>query len=670
MQRITVPLFILLMIAMPAVAAEHDGHAGTTWTCSMHPQIQLPDQGQCPICFMDLIEVPKAGPRDKPQSLRQISFDERARRLARVEVTSVISSDSAVQTRLVGKVEYDETYMGRITAWVSGRIDRLDVAYTGAVVKKGQVVAQIYSPELLTAQAELIQAAESYEVALKGTSKLLLKSSKRNMQASKEKLRLLGLSKGRIQAILSRKAPADHINITAPMGGIVIRKDVVEGVYVKTGTSLFTIADLRHLWVVLEAYESDLGRIKLGQDVEFSVEAFPGHPFHGKVVYIDPLVDPKSRTVRVRLNVDNSDGQLVPGMFVQALVNRASGPRKAILLIPASAPLLTGKRALVYVEIREGVYEGREVVLGPKNGEFYEVRFGLAEGERVVSRGGFKIDSAIQIQARPSMMNVYTGSPASGEVPPLFLSRLGLLRGQFVLVSEQVHSGDMQGAFTSARKMQAQLAKLPVADLQGDTKQAWQEMRMTLGADLFLLVDAKNQQDLEQVYAEMAVHFQHVTTHFKLQPHPLKLGTPELRASFAIVLSHYLDLQKSLASDDEPGAKKAIVLLQTAFTKAGQDMTASEISSLADTLHKQLATLTQAKDLQQIRKEFAPVSVIVAKVLQLVDVPLATPLYLQFCPMAFDGRGATWVADSEEINNPYFGPMMLRCGEVRRQLQN
>ncbi len=669
MQRIAVLLFVLSMIALPAVAAEHDGHAGTIWTCSMHPQIQLPDQGQCPICFMDLIKVPKAGPGDKPQSLRQISFDERARRLAQVEVTAVVSSDRLAQTRLVGKVEYDEAHMGRITAWVSGRIDRLDVAYTGAVVKKGQVVAKIYSPELLTAQAELIQAAESYEVAKKGTSELFRKSSKRNMQASKEKLRLLGLSKGQIKAVLGRKAPADHINITAPMGGIVIRKDVVEGVYVKTGTSLFTIADLRHLWVVLEAYESDLGRIKLGQNVEFNVEAFPGHPFHGKVVYIDPLVDPQSRTVRVRLNVDNPDGQLIPGMFVQALVSRDSGTRKATLLISASAPLLTGKRALVYVELKEGVYEGREVVLGPRNGEFYEVRFGLAEGDRVVSRGGFKIDSALQIQARPSMMNVYAGSPR-GEVPSLFLSRLGLLQSQFVLVSGQVHSGDMQGAFASGRKMQAQLVKLPVADLQGDSKQAWQEMRMTLGADLFLLAEATDQQDLEQIYAEMAVHFQHVTSHFKLPPHLLKLGTPELRASFTIVLRHYLDLQRGLAGDDEEAAKEAIGLLQTALAGAGQDMTFADISALGDILQQQLTTLVQAEDLQQIRKGFAPVSETITKVLALVNVSMATPLYLQFCPMAFAGKGATWIADTEEINNPYFGSIMHSCGEVTRQLQD
>jgi Cu(I)/Ag(I) efflux system membrane fusion protein len=661
----------LSVVVLAAEPADHD-HADTVWTCSMHPQIQLPEPGQCPICFMDLIEVPQVKPGAEPQSLRQISFDERARKLAQVEVTPVVYADSTVHTRLVGKVEYDESSMGRIAAWVSGRIDRLDVGYTGAVVKKGQVMAQIYSPELLTAQAELIQASTSFETAQGSSNDLVRQSGKRILESSKQKLRLLGLSADQIQQVLRAETPADHMNITAPMGGIVISKDVVEGAYVKTGTNLFTIADLRRLWVVLEAYEADLSRITLGQDVEFSVEAFPGQEFHGVVAYIDPLVNKTSRTVGVRLNVDNSDGRLIPGMFVQAQVAEKVNTATQTLIIPASAPLLTGKRALVYVELKEGLYEGREVVLGPRIGDFYEVRFGLAEGEKVVSRGGFKIDSAIQIQARPSMMNVYNGSPVSEEpLPGLFLSRLHILQTQFTLLSDQVHSGDVEGAMGSVKKMQGSLEELPVDDTLGDSKQPWQEMRMTLGADLFLLARAENKQDLAHMYAETAVHFHALTTHFSLGTTVQRSSSAALRTAGAVFISHYLELQAALAGDDEGGAREIIKHLEGSLPALLAAMTTdAELAPSALALQQQITALRSVQSLQHIREEFYPLSQTLATLLTQVDLPVATPLYENFCPMAFGNQGATWIAGSDQINNPYFGSMMLRCGEVRRQLQD
>ncbi len=674
MKQFLLVIVLLFAFALPSFGVEqdgHEGHDGTIWTCSMHPQIQLPESGQCPICFMDLIEVPKAKPGDESQSLRQISFDERARRLAQVEVTSVVYADNAVQTRLVGKVDYDESSMGRIAAWVSGRIDRLYVGYTGAVVEKGQVLAQIYSPELLTAQAELIQAGTSFEQAQTSASELVRQSAKRTMEAAKEKLRLLGLSSTQIHDVLMKKKPADHIDITAPMGGIVISKDVVEGVYVKTGTSLFTIADLRHLWVVLETYESDLSRIVLGQDVEFSVEAFPGHGFHGEVAYIDTRVDGQSRTVQVRLNVDNPDGRLVPGMFVQAQVKRTIDVAQQTLIIPASAPLLTGKRALVYVEVKEGVYEGREVVLGSRNGDFYEVRFGLSEGEKVVSRGSFKIDSAIQIQANPSMMNVYGGSPRSvTATPDLFLSRLRLLQDQFTLLSDQVHGEDLTGALATVGKMQARLVELPVDESLGESQPIWQEIRMTLGADLFLLAEAEDIQDLSHIYAEMAVHFNHLSSHFGLETRAGNRGSAPLRQELADFTRLYLDLQAALAADDVPLAGAVIVKLNKGVPSLVSELASEPSLSPATTaLQEQVALLQKAKTLQHLREEFYPLSQTMVTLLNHIEVPLATPLYEQYCPMAFDNKGATWLAGSDQINNPYFGKMMLRCGEVRQQLQ-
>ncbi|MBU1234034.1 MAG: efflux RND transporter periplasmic adaptor subunit, partial [Proteobacteria bacterium] len=384
--------------------------AETVWTCSMHPQIQLPESGQCPICFMDLIQIIKESGVDR-QSLRQITFDDRAQKLAQVEVQPVIRGKAAIEVRMVGKIDYDETRVAAISSWVNGRIDKLYVDYTGAYVRRGQAMAEVYSPELVTAQAELIQAYSALKRTEQSANEIIRKTAGRTLEASREKLRLLGLGDAQLRAIEKQGEPTDHITLTAPLSGIVIKKDVNEGMYVKTGSPIYTVADLDQVWVVLEAYESDIRAIALGQQVHFTVESYPGTAFQGEVAYIDPLVNNKTRTVRIRLNVANTGAKLKPGMFVRATSSSmvAKDPGDGFLLIPASAPLVTGKRALVYVQTpkQAGVYVGREIILGQRRGDFYQVNSGLEEGELVVTRGNFKIDSAIQLQGRPSLMNPY-----------------------------------------------------------------------------------------------------------------------------------------------------------------------------------------------------------------------------------------------------------------------
>ena len=313
--------FLLTPFSSIAGEEEHDHTAETVWTCSMHPQIQLPESGQCPICFMDLIEIVKESSKNK-QSLRQISFDRRARKIAEVEVQPVTRGHAATEVHMVGKIDYDETRVGTITSWVNGRIDKLFVDYTGSQVKRGQAMANIYSPELITAQAELIQALAAFKRTQESQNEIIRNTASRTLNASREKLRLLGLSTKQLQAIEQLGKPTNHITLTAPLSGIVIKKDVNEGMYVKTGSPIYTLADLKQLWVILEAYESDLQDISLGQQVDFTVESYPGTAFQGKIAYIDPLVNEKSRTIRIRLNVENKDGKLKPGMFVQ--IGRAS----------------------------------------------------------------------------------------------------------------------------------------------------------------------------------------------------------------------------------------------------------------------------------------------------------------------------------------------------------
>lgn len=405
----------------------------TMWTCSMHPQIRQPAPGKCPICAMDLIPVDTG-----PIGLREIEFSEEAAKLMEIETSIVERKFVTAEIRMVGKIDYDETRLKNITAWVPGRIDRLYVDFTGITVSKGDHMVYLYSPELISTQREL-----------------LLPSLK---DAAREKLRLLGLAAEQIEEIEKTGQPTDHITIYAPIGGVVIERHATEGMYVETGTKIYTIADLSNLWVKLDAYESDMMWIRYGQEVEFVTEAYPGEVFMGEISFIHPVLNAKTRTIKLRVNVENPDGKLKPEMFVRAVVRakvaqsgmvmdpemagkwicpmhpdvvktqagscdicgmdlvtteslgyvKADTPKEAPIVIPASAPLITGKRAVVYVQLPDKerpTYEGREIVLGPRAGDYYIVESGLTESEIVVTNGNFKIDSAMQIQAKPSMMS-------------------------------------------------------------------------------------------------------------------------------------------------------------------------------------------------------------------------------------------------------------------------
>ena len=434
----------------PVAVAEPD----ETWTCSMHPQIRQPKPGQCPICAMDLIPVaaPAAGDFLGP---RQLRLSPAAQQLASIQTAPVERRFAPVETRMVGKIAVDETQVRTIAAWVAGRIDRMYVDYTGVRVEEGDHIAYLYSPKLLTAQEELIQALRARE-RLVDSGMSVGQTAQATVEAAREKLRLLGLKEEQIERVERERRASDHLTIYAPTGGVVIEKHLSEGAYVQTGTPIYTIADLSRLWLELRAYESDLSWIHYGQAVEFSTEAYPGEVFSGQISFVDPVLDERTRTVRVRVNVANEQGRLKPGMLVWAVAQAEIGangramspalvgkwispmhpeivrdapgacdicgmalvraeelgygtgddePRTAPLVVPASAPLLTGKRAVVYVALGEGLYEGREVVLGPRAGDYYLVREGLREGEQVVVNGAFKIDSALQIRAQPSMMN-------------------------------------------------------------------------------------------------------------------------------------------------------------------------------------------------------------------------------------------------------------------------
>ncbi len=429
----------------------------TIWTCSMHPQIRQDEPGKCPICGMDLIPL-----KQEENEENKIEFSEAAVKLMEIETSPVERKFVTAHIRLSGKIDYDETRIKYITSWISGRIDRLFVDYTGIRVNKDDHMVYIYSPELISAEAELLQAIKSIQNikpeniktdSLESVSKSILATR----DAAREKLRLLGLKQEQITDIEKSSEPVDHITIYSPIGGVVIEKNVTEGMYVETGTKIYTIADLSQVWVKLDAYESDMMWIRYGQEVEFSTEAYPGEIFKGRISFIDPVLNPKTRTVKLRVDVENPEGKLKPEMFVRATLNSkiaesgmimdeymagkwicpmhldivkdspgtcdicgmdlvkaeslgfaSADEKEAPLVVPASAVLITGKRAIVYLKVpatEKPTYEGREIMLGPRADDYYIVESGLKEGDIVVTNGNFKIDSEMQIRAKPSMMS-------------------------------------------------------------------------------------------------------------------------------------------------------------------------------------------------------------------------------------------------------------------------
>lgn len=589
--------------------AGHDHGAGgdapasaepTTWTCSMHPQIQQPEPGDCPICGMDLIPLVKdAGADDGPRTL---SMSESSRALADIQTTAIEQRFPEAEIRLVGKLDYDETKVKSLTARFPARIDELFVSFTGVPVKQGDHLARVYSPELLTAQSELL-TAHRYDPKSAAT------------QSAREKLRLWDLLPAQIDAILESGVAKDHFELKAPIAGVVVHKNVNEGDYIKTGQPLFRIVDLHTLWLRLDAYESDLAWLRFGQMVDFSVEAYPGETFQGQITFIDPELDRKTRTVSVRVNVPNEGSKLKPGMFAKAIARSQiaqagnvyapefagkwispmhpeiikDGPgscdvcgmdlvpaeelgyvqdpdAEAPLVVPASAVLRTGKRAVVYIEkanTERPTFEGREIEIGPRAGDVFIVKSGLDAGDRVVASGAFKIDSALQIQAKPSMMNPQGGGPTPGHN----------------------HGGEHSG-----HAQQAAAIEIP--------------------SDV-----AKK------------------------------------------ILPQYLAVQAALAGDDLETAKTSLKEMMSITGHSG---------GLPDLIHNMLA----ADSLEAMRSpHFATLSNAFISAVKSGGSVLSEDILLMSCPMALNNQGADWLQSSEPLQNPYFGAMMLKCGEVKETIK-
>lgn len=379
------------------IHADHQ-HAGkaeapTIWTCAMHPQIQQPEPGDCPICGMEL--VPLETEMDGSAGPHVLKMSEEAIRIADVHTTILAKGKGEMKLTLQGKIRKDETRLSAQTSHMIGRIEKLYVNFTGQEITKGQRIASVYSPELVTAQEELLEA------------KKYAHQNPALLKAARNKLKRWKLSELQIAAIETQGAVQTVVDILSDYSGVVTDLKVAIGDYTKDGQVFMEVVDLNRVWVVFDVYEKDVNWIKTGDEIEFTVQSVPGKTFNGKVTFVDPVLNTSTRAVEVRVEVANQSQLLKPGMFVTGNLE-AKMEHGDILQIPKTAVLWTGKTAVVYVKDSaqtKPTFHYREIELGHAAGDFYVVENGLEPGEEIVTNGVFKIDAAAQLQGKQSMMN-------------------------------------------------------------------------------------------------------------------------------------------------------------------------------------------------------------------------------------------------------------------------
>lgn len=550
--------------AVPAESHNHEGEAvqtsseEQTWTCSMHPQIRQNEPGLCPICEMDLILL-EANTSNDPLVLE---MTQAAIKLLQVETTTVgVELGGEGKTiQLSGKVQADERLASSQVAHVPGRIEKLFVTFTGEQVNKGQRLATLYSPELITAQRELLEALKLANV------------NPGLIEAARNKLRFWRIGEEDIKAIEEKGEVRETFTVYADESGIVTNRRVAVGDYVKQGEPLFDMMNLRKVWVLFDAYEEDLSVISLGDRIEFTTPSVPGRTFRTHITFIDPVINPKTRVALLRTEVNNANGLLKPEMFVTGIYQKKASS-KAQLTVPKSAVLWTGNRSVVYVKLPDTTipsFKFKEIELGEGLGNSYLVLEGLEPGEDVVTNGNFAIDAAAQLNNQVSMMN---------------------------------------------------------KDV------------MTKGAD----------------------HSLHLPDYTEETP-------VEFKQQLAQVSEAYLGLKDAFVATDSEQAKAAAGQVQEAIS-------ATDMSLIKDDAHlywmeQQEALLshsdkiTSLTDVEEQRKQFDFLSEALIKVIKVFGIPENT-YYVQFCPMAFDNKGADWVSDVTDIRNPYFGDKMMKCGTVK-----
>lgn len=493
---------------------QHEEAQGTIWTCSMHPQIRMDQPGKCPLCGMDLIPLVQQSSSQQTDP-DAIHLTREAAALANVLTTKVTRQIPVREVRLYGKIQADERRFQSQVSQLQGRIEKLFVNFTGEQVRKGQKLAEIYSPELVTAGQELLE-----------TAKTRLQQPEL-YEASKEKLRLWKLTDDQIEDIESSGSIITSFEVLSSTSGTVTNRRVNTGDYVSRGTVLFDIVDLSNLWVMFDAYETDLPFVRPGVKVKFTVQAIPGTEFTGKISFIDPVIDPVTRVAKVRVETSNNSGRLKPEMFASGIVLADLEEYRNDIVIPKSAVLWTGKRSIVYVRdqnTEEPVFKLRNIGLGPVLGDSYVVTDGLSEGEEIVTNGAFSVDAAAQLEGKPSMMNpeggntntmtgmdmtadnmnagsddtnnnmdMKTARSAAGIKPGIdFIMQLNKVYDRYLILKNAFVDSDATGVIKAAEELGKSIDETDINLISGDAMDEWMKLQPDLRKQILQVMSSEN----------------------------------------------------------------------------------------------------------------------------------------------------------------------------------
>ena len=428
-KKVVIPLVVLLLVAAGGgyylwqhnQGGKGDKQAGkeeakVLYTCAMHPFIIKDSPGTCPICGMALIKKVEGAQASQEElaKLGQISLSPTQSVMANVATTEAKVQPMQKEINAVGIVQYDQSRQGKVTAWVAGRIDRLMVNTVGAYVSKGKPVAELYSPDLVSAQQEYLLALKSREQFRNSPIDSIAKGGEGLVSSARQRLKLLGVRDDQIARLEKAGEPNIRLPIYTPISGVVVEKMVQEGQYVEMGMPLFSVADLSRVWVEVEVYENEFANVRMGQTVEIVSQSYPGKSFRGTVSFIYPFLDPKTRTVKVRVEMPNPALQLKPDMFVNASIKARLGDA---IVLPVSAVIDTGTRQVVWVETQPGTFSPRDVKVGARAEDKIQILSGINPGEKVAVTGGYLIDSEAQLSGNAGGGG-HAGHTAPGAAQP------------------------------------------------------------------------------------------------------------------------------------------------------------------------------------------------------------------------------------------------------------
>jgi len=526
------------------------------WTCSMHPQIMQPEAGDCPICGMDLIPAETSA---EGLNANEFKLTKNAMALANIQTSTVgISTSNDVTTKLSGKIAENEDANVVQASYFSGRIELLNISSKGEEVTKGQLLATIYSPELFSAQQELITASSFKE------------SQPALYKAVRNKLKLWKISDAQINQIEASQKVKQNFPIYATVSGTVSEKLVEQGDYVRTGQALLKITNLNTVWALFDVYENQVELFKKGQNITVTTNAYPNKEFKATVDFIEPTFNSATRTVKLRVVLNNKNREFKTGLFVEGNIENTKSDNEQRLTIPATAVLWTGERSVVYIKTtsNEPIFEMKEITIGKQLGDQYEVVDGLKSGDEIVTNGTFTVDASAQLQGKKSMMNKDGGKTMTG------------------------HEGHTMDKMTE------------IIDFNSDVEK-----------------------------------------------------------SFQPVISAYIDLKDALMQSDVILASSKSEVFRKVLDKIPVNQR-EHTHNYWSVLHKTSKGINKNVSLEHQRKQFQMISDQLIEMVGNFD-EVESKLFVQYCPMADNNNGASWLSDEEKVLNPYFGDKMLKCGSVK-----